>query len=186
MQSITQALRTKKNLKLFEYKIAYQSFFERCDALAADATVITPLSETRFRITDIQEHRINIEFVNSGDSQPLQCEQFETLAERITDTSGTFELQRLPPDAEPYAAALSLHPRYEIDDREGTLTETDDPTASQLIKGATTRSGNEQDDTGDRTEPDLDDLRQSGADSTTQLTLVVRLRMACRISSPVP
>jgi len=43
-------------------------------ALAAAATVITPLSETRFRITDIQEHRINIEFVNSGDSQPLQRE----------------------------------------------------------------------------------------------------------------
>jgi len=91
-----------------------------------------------------------------GDSQPLQREQFETLAERITDASGAFDLQRLPPDAEPYAAVLSLHPRYEIDDREGTLTETDEPTTSQFIKGASTRSDDEQNDTEDRTEPDLD------------------------------
>jgi len=76
-------------------------------------------AETRFRLTDVQEHRINIESVGSGDSQPLQCEQFGTLAARITDAGGTFDLQRLPPDAEPYAAVLSLHPRYEIDDREG-------------------------------------------------------------------
>jgi hypothetical protein len=117
---------------------------------------LRPLSETRFRITDIQEHRINIGFVNSGDSQPLQREQFETLAERITDTGSTFDLQRPPPDAEPCAAVLSLHPRYEIDDREGTLTETDEPTTSQLIKGASSRPDDEQDDTADRIEPDLD------------------------------
>ncbi|WP_049985477.1 hypothetical protein [Halobellus rufus] len=138
------------------FTASWRTLLEECDALAADATVITPLSETRFRITDTQEHRINIEFVDSGDPQPLQREQFETLAERITDAGGTFELQRLPPDAEPYAAVLSLHPRYEIDDREGTLTETDEPTTSQLIKGATTQSADDQDDAADRTEPDLD------------------------------
>lgn len=134
----------------------WRTLLDECDALTADATLITPLSETRFRITDVQEHRINIEFVESGDSQPLQREQFETLAERITDAGGTFELQRLPPDAEPYAALLSLHPRYEINDRAGTLTETDEPTTSQLIKGAASQSADEQADAADRTEPDLD------------------------------
>jgi hypothetical protein len=137
------------------FTASWRTLLDECEELAADATLITPLSETRFRITDIQEHRIVIEFVDSGDPQPLQREQFETLAERITDAGRTFDLQRLPPDAEPYAAVLSLHPRYEIDDREGTLTETDEPTMSQVIKGASTRPDDEQNDTEDRTEPDL-------------------------------
>ncbi|MDL0130063.1 hypothetical protein PNP59_03805 [Halobacterium salinarum] len=138
------------------FTASWRTLLDECDALAADATLITPLSETRFRLIDVQEHRIVIEFVESGDSQPLQREQFETLAERIADAGGTFDLQRLPPDADPYAAVLSLHPRYEIDDRKGTLTETDDPTTSQLIKGASTQSADNQDETADRTEPDLD------------------------------
>jgi hypothetical protein len=50
---------------------------------------------------------------------------------------------------------LSLHPRYEIDDCEGTLTETDEPTMSQLIDG-TSPQPNERGDAADRTEPDLD------------------------------
>jgi len=138
------------------FTASWRTLLNECEELAADATLITPLSETRFHLTDVQEYRINIEFVDTGDSQPLQREQFETLAERITDAGGTFELQRLPPDAELYATVLSLHPRYEIDDRTGTLTETDEPTTSQLIKRASTQPTDEQDETEDRTEPDLD------------------------------
>ncbi|MDL0145566.1 hypothetical protein [Halobacterium salinarum] len=133
---------------------SWRTLLDECEELAADATLITPLSETRFRLTGVQEHRIVIEFVDSGDSQPLQREQFETLAERITDAGGTFDLQRLPPDADPFAAVLSLHPRYEINDQAGTLTETDEPTTSQLITGTSGQSPDEQKQ--DRTEPDLD------------------------------
>jgi len=138
------------------FTTSWRTLLDECEELAADATLITPLSETRFHLTDVQEHRIVIEFIDSGDSEPLQREQFETLAERITDAGRTFELQRLPPDAEPYAAVLSLHPRYEINDQAGTLTETDEPTTSQLIKGTSTQPAGDQDDATDRTEPDLD------------------------------
>lgn len=138
------------------FTASWQTLLDECEELAVDATLITPLSETRFRLTDVQEHRIVIEFLDSDDSQPLQREQFETLAERITDAGGTFELQRLPPDAEPYAAVLSLHPCYEINDQAGTLTETDEPTMSQLIKGTSAQSAADQEDAADRTEPDLD------------------------------
>ncbi len=131
---------------------SWQTLLDECDALGADATLTTPLTDKRFRITSAQDPRIVIEFVDTGDSQPLQRDQFETLAGRITKTDGTFELQRLPPDAEPYAAVLSLHPRYECNDRAGTLTETDEPTTSQLITGASPAT-EEQDQ--DRTEPDL-------------------------------
>ncbi|MDL0125843.1 hypothetical protein PNQ92_10525, partial [Halobacterium salinarum] len=62
----------------------WRTLLEECDALAADTTLITPLADKRFRITDVQEHRINVEFVDAGDSHPLQREQFETLADRIT------------------------------------------------------------------------------------------------------
>lgn len=47
---------------------------------------------------------------------------------------------------------LSLHPRYECNTRDGTLTETDELTTSQLITGTTTPSDDDQ----DRTESDLD------------------------------
>jgi len=57
------------------------------------------------------------------DSQPLQREQFETLAERITDADGAFDLQRLPPDADQYTALLSLHPDTRSTTEVGTLTE---------------------------------------------------------------
>ena len=132
---------------------SWHTLLDECDALGEDAPLITPLTDKRFRITSAQEPRIVIEFVDTGDSQPLQRKQFETLAGRLTESGGTFELHRLPPDAEPYAAVLSLHPRYECNVRAGTLIETDEPTTSQLIKGASPAT-DEQDQ--DRTEPDLD------------------------------
>ncbi|WP_222913958.1 hypothetical protein [Natrinema sp. SYSU A 869] len=132
---------------------SWQTLLDECDALGEDATLTTPLTEKQFRIISAQESRIVIKFTDTGDSQPLQRDQFETLAGRITDSGGTFDLQRLPLDAEPYAAVLSLHPRYECNDRAGTLTETDEPTTSQLIKGVSP-STDEQNQ--DRTEPDLD------------------------------
>jgi hypothetical protein len=43
-----------------------------------------------------------------------------------------FDLDRLPPDADPYPTVLSLHPRFEVDERAGTITDTDGPTTTQL------------------------------------------------------
>jgi hypothetical protein len=137
------------------FRTSWHTLLEECDALGEGATITTPQTDKTFRITSTQDSRIIIQFVDTGDSQPLQRDQFETLAGRITDAGGTFELQRLPPDAEPYAAVLSLHPRYECNERAGTLIETDEPTSSQLIKGTSpSTASNEQ--AQDRTEPDLD------------------------------
>jgi len=76
------------------FTASWRTLLDECDALAADATLITPLSDDRFSITDVQEHRLIIEFTESDDSQPLQRDQFETLAEQIADADGTFELHR--------------------------------------------------------------------------------------------
>jgi len=51
--------------------------------------------------------------------------------------TGSFDLDHLPPRAEPYATVMSLHPRFTIDDREGTLSESETPTASPLVDAHT-------------------------------------------------
>lgn len=100
-----------------------------------DATLATSLSEERFRITDTQSPRVVIEFVDFGESNPLKREQFETLVERVEDSPNGFELDRLPPEADPYPTVLSLHPRFEVDTTTGTLHTTDEPTPSELLQG---------------------------------------------------
>jgi len=64
----------------------------------------------------VQDPRNVITYRDGGSSQSLQREQFETLNRRVEDAAGGFDLDRLPPDADPYAAVLSLHPRFEIDE----------------------------------------------------------------------
>ena len=126
----------------------WHTLLEAAEERSPEATLITPLSHTRFRITDTQEYRVIIEILDSDDSQPLQRDQFETLYRRVQDAGGGFELDRLPPDAEPYAAVLTLHPQFEIDEDAGILVETDAPTATQVIGEGPT-------ETDDRTEPDV-------------------------------
>ena len=139
----------------------WHTLLEKCDALPAEATFITPLTDKHFQITDVQEYRVLVEFAESGDTQSLDREQLETLAERISDATATdgFDLHRLPPDAEPYPAVLSLHPRYEINERTGTITETDDPTTSQLVEGQDVPApadATDQEQDQERIEPDLE------------------------------
>ena len=98
------------------FSVTWHTLLDECENLAEDATLLTPLSQSRFRITDVQEHRIVVEFLDRDvdETRPLQRDQFETLYGRISDSVDGFDLSRLPPDADPYPAVLSLHPRFEI------------------------------------------------------------------------
>jgi hypothetical protein len=138
--------------------VSWQTLLDACEDLPDGATLTTPLSHERFRITDVQEPRIIIEF-HSGESRPLHREQFETLYGLISDAANGFDLDRLPPDADPYPAVLSLHPRFEVDERAGTITEADPDsyTTTQLVDedkapSSSTTPTQEQ----ERGEPDLD------------------------------
>ena len=134
------------------FSVSWHTLLEELEELSGGATLITPLSHERFRITDIQEHRVIIQIDETGEKRPLQREQFETLYRRVTEESGGFELDRLPPDAEPYSAVLSVHPRFEIDEERGVILEKDGPTTTQLLDDAAdSERGQEK-----RTEPDLD------------------------------
>ena len=134
------------------FSVSWHTLLDELDDLPNGATLITPLSHDRFRITDVQEQRVVIEFLDRDidETRPLQRDQFETLYRRITEEPGGFELDRLPPDADPYPAVLSVHPRFEIDKDAGVIAEKDGPTTSQLLDA----EGESKDE--ERTEPDLD------------------------------
>ncbi|RLM83741.1 hypothetical protein D3D02_16805 [Halobellus sp. Atlit-38R] len=132
------------------FSASWHNLLEHAEELPSDATLRTPLSRKPFRITDVQEHRILITYRDDNDTIPLQREQFETLYGHVTDGWGGFSLDNLPSDAEPYATVLSLHPRFEIDDREGMLAETDTPTSSPLVDAHEVET-----DADDRAEPDI-------------------------------
>jgi hypothetical protein len=99
------------------FSASWGNLIDHAEDLPPDVTLITPLSDKRFTITDVQEHRIVIEF-RDGESRPLQREQFESLYQRIQESPNGFPLSNIPTGAEPYAAVWSLHPRYEIDESE--------------------------------------------------------------------
>jgi hypothetical protein len=133
------------------------TLLERCEELPEDATLITPLSTTRFRITDVQQQRVVIEDTDTGDSHPLQRDQFEALAEHTADAPEGYDLERLPSKAEPYAAVLALHPRYVLDQQAGTIIELDEADESAVLDDAPHLSTTTVDDQSDgREEPDID------------------------------
>lgn len=115
------------------FSVSWHTLLDELEDLPDGAELITPLSHDRFRVADVQEHRIVITFDESGERRPLQRDQFETLHERITDSNGEFELDRLPTRADPYPAVLSLHPRFEIDGDSGVILEKEGPTNTQLV-----------------------------------------------------
>ena len=136
------------------FRVSWATLVEELDALPEGATLRTPLSHNRFRISDVQEHRVIIEFLDgkSDETRPLQRDQFETLYRRITDEPNGFELDRLPPDADPYPAVLSVHPRFEVDEEKGVIMATDADTTSQVLDATADADA----DATDRAEPDLD------------------------------
>ncbi len=114
------------------FSVTWHTILEEVDEVPPDATFRTPLSEEPFRLEDVQEHRLLISYRDQNTTIPLKREQFETLYQRISDTSQAFDLDRLPADAEPYATILSVHPHFEVDQREGVLRNIDTPTPSSL------------------------------------------------------
>jgi hypothetical protein len=133
------------------------TLIERCEELPEDATLITPLSTKRFRVTEVQQQRVIIEDTDTGDTQPLQRTQFEALVEHIRDSAGDgYDLERLPPKAEPYAAVLALHPRYVLDQEAGRIIELEKADESAVLDDTPHLSTTTDDDQPDeRAEPDV-------------------------------
>jgi hypothetical protein len=103
------------------------------EELPPNASLATPLSREQFTVSEIRQSEIVVEHRRSKESEPLQREKFELLFSRIIDAPGGFDCDRLPPNAEPYAAVLSLHPNIHLDDQEGEITVTEMVSESPLV-----------------------------------------------------
>jgi polyhydroxyalkanoate synthesis regulator phasin len=136
---------------LMPFNATWHELVNHLDELSEGASLVTPLSHRQFQISNIQEQRVIISFDDEDGYQPLQREQFETLYERIHDEPTAFELDRLPPDADPYPAVLSVHPRYEIDEDAGTITHTQTDTVPSLLDPEPEPAPGDD----ERSEPDL-------------------------------
>jgi hypothetical protein len=132
------------------FSATWHNLIENVEELPPDATLLTPLSHKPFRVEDVQEPRILISYQQDEETVSLKREQFETLLQRIKEANGGFDLDKLPSGAEPYATLVSLHPRFELDDREGVLAESDTPTSSPLVDAHNIDSNK-----GERKEPDI-------------------------------
>ena len=115
------------------FSITWHTILEELEEVPADATFVTPLSDRPFKLEDIQEHRLLISYRDQNTTLPLKRSQFEQLYDRVDDAHQGFDLDRLPADAEPYATMLSIHPQFEVDQREGVLRNTETPTPSSLV-----------------------------------------------------
>jgi hypothetical protein len=135
------------------FSVTWHTILDELDEVPPDTSFHTPLSEKPFRLEDVQEHRLLISYREQDTTIPLKRDQFETLYERISESPQPFDLDRLPADAEPYATIFSVHPRFEIDQREGVLKNTDSPTPSSLVDASLTVEN--QDHKTVREEPDL-------------------------------
>ena len=133
------------------FSITWHTILEELEEVPADATFVTPQSDRPFKLEDIQEHRLLISYRDQNTTLPLKRSQFEQLYNRVDDAHNGFDLGRLPADAEPYATMLSIHPHFEVDQREGVLRNTDTPTPSALVDAPLDVG----EDTETREEPDL-------------------------------
>ena len=74
------------------FDVSWHTLLEELDDLPEGATLLTPLSHDQFCVTEVQEQRVIIEFLDReiDETRSLQRDQFETLYRRITDESGGF------------------------------------------------------------------------------------------------
>jgi len=132
------------------FSATWHNLLDNVEELPPDATLLTPILNKPFRVEDVQEPRILISYQQDEETIPLNREQFETLFQRVEEAHDGFNLDKLPSGAEPYATVISLHPRFELDEREGVLAESDTPTGSPLVEAHIVDS-----DKGGREEPDI-------------------------------
>jgi len=122
----------------------WQNLIENVEQLPSDATLVTPLSRKAFRVTDVQEQRVLIQYRDDNETIPLQREQFETLQRRIQDARGEFDLDRLPPNAEPYATVFSVSSDFEVHEDEWILAKTEVQSPSSLVEHSADKNQGEE------------------------------------------
>lgn len=123
------------------FEARWHELLERTTEVPSEATFLTPLSRRPFGVADVRDRCIVVEYRDGDDTDRLRREQFETLSGRVRDARDGFAFDRLPPNAEPYAAVLSLLPGIAVDDEDGVLRATASHSGSPLVRSPEGRDG---------------------------------------------
>jgi hypothetical protein len=102
------------------------------EGLPQDTTFITPLAKKSFYIIDISNKKFKIKYQKNSQVEDLEYKKFDKLINNIKDARGEFDLDRLPPNAEPYATVLSIHPVFEFNEQDKTLSKSDSDAETQI------------------------------------------------------
>jgi hypothetical protein len=95
------------------FEARWHTLLDRCEEFDGGTEIATPLSDDQFRVTDVQDHRIVVESSDTGETRPLQREQFETLHRRNQDADGAFDHQDDIADIDPDAYFDAYRDRLE-------------------------------------------------------------------------
>lgn len=93
---------------------------EACRTLSPDAVLVTPGGRA-FAISEVGEHRIDIEYREPHEDRTLWRDQFAVLCDRILPEANGLSLNELPPGVHPYVSVLSLSDSYAVDEATNTL-----------------------------------------------------------------
>ena len=105
------------------FNLTWRNLLDRIDEKPGNATFETVLTDEKFRIDEINDRYIFIKYLEGGEDQRLEKHQFRQLHDHIQEENEGFSLGNLPPNAEPHPTVLSLHPRYEVDERKSIISE---------------------------------------------------------------
>ncbi len=154
---------------------SWHTLLGELDNLPEGATLLTPLSHKRFRVIDVQEQQVVIEFLdhNTEETQRLQRNQFETLYRRITDELNGFDLDRLPPNAEPYATVLSVDSRFDIDEEMWILAKTETQSASPFVEYPTDETNKNQQES--KLDPTIKEMMDNMGDPPDRVTCPIEV-----------
>ncbi|WP_248514999.1 hypothetical protein [Salinarchaeum laminariae] len=135
------------------FGVSWHKLLDELEDLPEDTTLISPVSGERFRVTAVDNHRIEIEDLNgdSDETRELQREMFETLYQRITEDGDCFDLDRLPPNGETYATVFCVHPHISIDESEWVIAKTENRSPSPVEEASPQEPNNGQG--GDKSDP---------------------------------
>jgi len=125
----------------------WATLLENVEDLPTAATLSSPFTSDFFEIRGLQDESISIRYRDRTESVALERNRFETLCENVTEADDGFDLDRLPPNGEPYAVVLTVHPEFELDQDEWVLRRSAETSATALDdNGATGDSLNRSDD----------------------------------------
>ncbi|WP_440990630.1 hypothetical protein [Haloarchaeobius baliensis] len=112
----------------------WETLLENVEDLPDMATLSAPLTGALIEVRGSQDESISIQYRDRTETVALGRNRFETLCENVTEADDGFNLDRLPPNGEPYAVVLTLHPEFELDQDGWVLDRSAETSETALVE----------------------------------------------------